>query len=563
MRSLAFLPFFSLAFACAFGCSGCGSSSSNGGDTDSGATTDSGTGDVSTDTPTACNVDTSPKPGKAIVEQGAVVGATSGGTYAFLGIPYAAPPVAGLRWMPPQPAACWDGEKQTTAFGTICMQQTQAGAVTGGEDCLTINVWTPSDFTADAKMPVLVFVHGGANIVGSSSDATTDGSKLYDGAALSAARHVVVVTFNYRVAAMGFFAHAGLDAERTQNASGDWGLHDQVAALQWVQKNAHAFGGDPTHLLLFGQSAGATDVGILYASPLAKGLFSAVLAESGGWDLQSHAKALDYGKKLVDGAGCTKSTDADTIACLRALPPDAIVKALPQSFDLAAPTGTIFQPSVDGWIVPDEPTTIVTAGKHNAVPFVLGSNGAEISAYVPATMTDADYRARLLALAGTAAGADAVYAQYPPSDWGTPRDAFVAAISDAIFTCPTRRMARAAAKGQTLPVHRYFFTHGLANVAPALAYVGAFHGLELAFVFRHLSVNGYAPSTGEGALSDAIDDYWTRLASTGDVGGSPEPAWPIYDGASDPYLQLEDPIATGASVHGKQCDFWDAVPSGG
>jgi para-nitrobenzyl esterase len=502
-----------------------------------------------------------------IVEQGAIVGATSGGAYAFLGVPYAAPPIDDLRWKPPQPAACWSGEKQATSFGSICTQQSQtgAGAILGSEDCLTINVWTPSDFTADAKMPVLVFVHGGANIIGSSSDATTDGSKLYDGAALSAARHAVVVTFNYRLAAMGFFAHAGLDAERPQNASGDWGLHDQIAALQWVQKNAHAFGGDPSHLLLFGQSAGATNVGILFASPLAKGLFSAVLAESGGWDLQKHATAIAYGKTLADAAGCTKSTDADTIACLRAMSADAIAKALPQTFDLSAPTGKIFQPSVDGWLVPDEPTTIIAAGKHNAVPFVLGSNADEISAYFPAAeLSDADYRARLLALSGSATAADILYAQYPPSDWGgSPRAAYVALVSDVLFTCPARRMARAAVKGQTQPVHRYFFTHKLANIVPALAYVGAFHGLELGFVFRHLAVNAYVPSAGENALSDAIDDYWTRLAATGDVDGSPEIAWPIYDATSDPYLQLEDPIATGASVRGKQCDFWDTVPSPG
>jgi len=407
-------------------------------------------------------------------------------------------------------------------------------------------------------------VHGGANIAGSSADTTTDGSHLYDGAALAASKHVVVVTMNYRVAAMGFFAHAALDAERPENASGDWALLDQIAALQWVQKNVHAFGGDATHVLLFGESAGATDVGLLFASPLAKGLFSAVAIESGNWSVKPHADALTYGQKLVTGAGCAKSSDAETLACLRALPADQIAKALPQSFDLTAPTASeIFQPSIDGWVVPGDPTARVAAGSHDAAPLLIGSNADEISAFLPpAEMTDAEYRAHLLALAGgSTTAADTLYAQYPPSDWGgSPRAAYVACVSDVLFTCPTRRLARAAVEGQTQPVYRYFFTHALKNAGPAVQALGAFHGLELAFVFRHLAVNGYTPTSGESALSDAMDDGWTHLASSGDVGTA---VWPKYDGATDPYVQLEDPIGTGAGVRTKQCDFWDTVAAAG
>lgn len=527
-----------------------------------------GGGDAASDTPVdggvdgagACSADPTAKPGKVVVEQGALVGTSQGGTWSYLGVPYAAPPVGDLRWKPPRPAACWGGERKADQFGSKCVQQSTTGTnIVGSEDCLTLNVWTPSDATADAKLPVLVFVHGGANIYGSAADTATDGSLFYDGAELASRRHVVVVTMNYRVAAMGFFAHAGLDAERTEKASGSWAFLDQIAALQWVQKNVRVFGGDASHVLLFGESAGATDVGVLFASPLTKGLFSSVLAESGAWKMQTHDEALTYGKKLVDANGCAKGSDAETIVCLRALPPETIAKSLPQSFSLTAPTATaIFRPSIDGWVVPEQPTDRVAAGKHNPVPLIVGTNADEISLGIP-DMTDAEYHAQLNALAGSTAGGDAVYAQYPPSDWGTPRDAYVAVLSDVIFTCPTRRFARAAAKGQTLPVRRYFFTHALQGAGDATKKLGAFHGLDLPFVFHHLTVNFYTPTAGENALADAIENYWTRFAASGDPNGGSDVSWPLYDATKDSVLLLEDPIVAGGPVRSKQCDFWDLV----
>ncbi|GAC1369417.1 MAG: carboxylesterase family protein [Polyangiales bacterium] len=542
--------------------SACGSSSSaDPSPQDSGVVGDLGTGaeaapEVGGDAPGSCTTDPAPKPGKVVVDAGALLGVASGKTWAFLGVPYAAPPTGALRWKPPAPAACWSGERAATSFGTVCVQNGAGGVVVGNEDCLTVNVWTPTDFTPDAKLPVMVFIHGGANVEGSTALVTADGTThLYDGANLAARGHAVVVTLNYRLGAMGFFSHPGLDAERPEKVSGNWAIHDQIAALKWVQRNAHAFGGDPSHVLLFGESAGAMDAAILYASPLASGLFTAVALESGLYRSGKLADAETYSQGLVDGSSCKGA--ADPIACLRALPAEAIVAALPQNFDLTKLTTKLFGPSVDGWVLPEPVVARIAAGKHNAAPLVVGTNAQELAVGVP-DMTDAEYKARLDTLGGSTTAGDLLLSKYPVADWGTPRDAYVALITDATFTCDARRLARAASKGQTQPVRRYFFTHVLQNAGAIGKRAGAFHGLDLGFLFDHLAANGYAPSAGESALADAMGKAWTSLAVSGDPTPPGAPAWPLY-GAADPYLQLEDPIATGAGVRTALCDFWDTI----
>jgi para-nitrobenzyl esterase len=502
-----------------------------------------------------CPSSVAPRPGTVLSDRGAVSGVQRGASWAFLGIPYAAPPVGPLRLRPPERHACWSDDRAAKAFGERCPQLDDKYAVVGKEDCLTLNLWTPATPPA-APLPVLFFVHGGGNIQGSSAQLAADGKTyLYDGQALSEKAQVVVVTINYRLGALAWLAHASLAKESTKGSAGNYGTLDQIAALEWVQRNIARLGGDPKRVLLFGESAGALDSCLLVTSPLAKGLFSAALMQSGGCAARPRADAEAFAVKFVAAAGCDKA--ADVPACLRGLPAETLAKTLPDAIELAGKQGN-HQPCVDGWVQPDAPLATLAAGKHNAVPFVVGANADETGIAVGA-MSEAQYKAAVYALAGSVALGDQILAQYPVADYGTPRRAYVALTSDVKFICGARRVARAAVKGQTLPVYRYHFTHALENGGAVLKEVGAFHALELTFVFLKLGASGYSPSAGELALADAIGGYWSRLAASGDPNGGGAPAWPRYDAASDPYLQLDTTIVAGAGVRTKQCDFWDTL----
>jgi para-nitrobenzyl esterase len=537
---------------------GCGSSSSSADPTPD-AGSDGGIDAIAPDggdASGACTITATAAPGTVVTSKGAVHGAHAGKTWSYLGIPYAAPPVGPLRWKPPAEASCFAGTREATAYGKACVQQNAAGAIVGDEDCLSINVWIPEDATPSAKLPVMVFLHGGANIEGQADLVLTDGkTHLYDPQPIVERAAVIVVTLNYRLGAFGFLANAAL-ADATTKASGDYGLHDQLAALRWVQKEIASFGGDPARVMLFGESAGAIDAALLYASPRAAGLFKVVALESGAFGAQKKDAAEAYGQKLVSAAGCEGKPDV--AACLRALSAEAIAKALPQKFDLSNPLDPIFSPSVDGDVVPDQPLTLIAAGKHNAAALLVGSNSDEMGLGIP-ELTEDQYRARVETLAGSAVARDFVLAQYPSSEWGSPRKAYVALLTDSVFTCQARKMARAATKGQSQPVYRYFFTHALENGGDLVKSYGAFHALELSFVFHHLDANAYVPSAGEVSLADTMTGAWTRFATSGDPNGGGMPTWPRYDVATDPYLQLDTTVKAGAALRTKQCDFWDTV----
>jgi para-nitrobenzyl esterase len=327
---------------------GCGSSSSDdapgptgdaGGDT---LVPTDGAGDASG----ACTITATPAAGTVVTSQGAFHGTHAGKTWSYLGMPYAAPPIGPLRWKPPLPASCSSSTREATSYGKACVQQNAAGSIIGDEDCLSINVWIPEDATPASKLPVMVYVYGGANIEGQADLVLSDGrTHLYDPQPIVERASVIVVNFNYRIGALGFLANPAL-ADAATKASGNYGLHDQLAALRWVQKEIASFGGDPARVMLFGESAGAIDAALLYASPQAKGLFGAVALESGAFGAQKKDAAEAYGQKLVVAAGCDGKPDV--AACLRALSAEAVAKALPQKFDLSNPLVPIFGPSIDG-----------------------------------------------------------------------------------------------------------------------------------------------------------------------------------------------------------------------
>jgi para-nitrobenzyl esterase len=489
----------------------------------------------------------------AVTESGLVRGVRSGDTFAFKGIPFAAPPVGELRWRPPAPPLPWFGVRDASSFGATCPQLDAEDHVVGDEDCLTLNVWTPVGATPSSRLPVLFFIHGGGHVQGSASEQAGDGEYFYDGADLASRAQAVVVTVQYRLGALGFVAIPALGPESPSGVAANFGLLDLVAALEWVSRDITGFGGDPSRVLVFGESAGAVESCMLVASPLGAGLFSAALMESGACVASLRAEAEAAGSAFVTAAGCASA--ADVPACLRGLSAAEAVLAVPAHASVAG-RGSGFQPAVDGLVLPDLPEALLAAGRHNRVPLVVGANADETGRDAPLLADEAAYRVAVLALVGgSQVVADAILQRYPVAEYGTPRKAYVALTSDAKFICTARRAARAAAAGGS-PVWRYFFTHALDNGGAVQHALGAFHGLELAFVFDHLEIAGYVPTAGERELAALIIASWAGLAATGDP-GVPGAPWPPYDPVRDTFQQLEDPPSTGEGIRTAQCDFWD------
>jgi para-nitrobenzyl esterase len=487
-------------------------------------------------------------------DQGPVQGATAGATRTFFGIPYAAAPVGELRWKGPKPAEPWSSVRDATARGPLCPQLNAlgGGVATGtSEDCLTLNVWTPS--AVKAKAPVMVWIHGGAFTLGSGGEPT------YDGRALSEASGHVIVTLNYRLGPLGFLAHAALDAEDPGHASGNYGLEDQRAALQWIQANIAAFGGDPGNVTLFGNSAGGISVCQHLVSPGSDGLYHRAILESGpclAFILFTQARAEAQAEALAQAVGCADA--ATTAKCLRGKPADAILTALPPNAGLISSGGVNWAPVLNGGFAPEDPEKLLAQGKFDKVPVLLGSNKDEGTLFLALAgqdvPTDADYQTLVASLFGASAQAPIV-AAYPSASFPSPKAAMAAVIGDAIFVCPTRRAARAAAAAG-VPTYRYTFTHAIDfQLFPGL---GAFHGSDVPFIFH----NGYFGSMltpAEEPLSAAMVGYWGRFAATGDPNGEGAVKWPAYDSSGDAHIVLDLSIATGTGLAKTACDFWDGL----
>ena len=481
-------------------------------------------------------------PGAVMTEGGAVSGRASGGSIAYRGIPFAASTAGPLRFRPPAPAAPWTGVRDASAPGPACAQLDDAGAPTGSEECLFLNVWAAAT-APEAPLPVLFFVHGGGNAAGDASDA------YYDGSRFAGTGRAVVVTANYRLSSFGWLAQPFLSAEARRGVSGNYGLLDLLAALRWVRRNAAAFGGDPTRVTVFGESAGGVNTCSLFASPLARGLFAGALVESGGCAQRPLADFVTFGSTLTEKAGCAAA--ADPAGCLRALTPSQLLLALPPVVTVASSSGQLWGPAVDGFVLPDSPDVAMAKGTPGRVPFAIGANADETAQAAPAVSSEAEYRA--LAAAQFGPLAPLVLARYPASSYGTPRKAYVAATTDARFVCPSRRYARAAAKGGS-PVFRYFFSY------PASRLYGAVHGVELPFVFGSFSaIPGYSPDAAATALSEAMSGAWARFAAGGDPNGPGLVAWPAYDPARDRTLVWDAPVSVADGIRASECDFWDAL----
>jgi para-nitrobenzyl esterase len=467
------------------------------------------------------------------------------GVRLFRGIPYAAPPVGALRWRAPQPVVAWSGIKAADRFSAACMQNptdTQGNAWREGlsefsEDCLYLNVWTPAKDAA-AKLPVMVFVHGGGNTRGAASE------NQYDGAYL-AKKGVVFVSFNYRMNVFGFMAHPELTRESEHRSSGNYALLDQIAALQWIQRNVARFGGDPGNVMVFGHSAGASNVSSLIASPLAKGLFHRALLLSGS-SLSVRTPLADAEKAGVTFA---ETLGAPTIAALRQKSAEEILKAQRRQMGV----------NVDGWVLPQDVYSIFTAGRQNDVPFIVGTvaddaPGAATAAKAAeaqgnAQKTFGDLASRYLKL-------------YPAS---TDDEAAISAHAFRTNTALTnaRTLARLHAKTAKSKVYWYYFTHvsqmpeGLMwGGRPAQAW-GAYHGSELVYVFNAFPLQDWNWRPVDLKLGDTISSMFAAFAKTGSPAVPGLPEWPAFTPAAETVMNFADVPKAQTAPHRQRLDFID------
>jgi len=481
-----------------------------------------------------------------LIEQGKLVG--SGGRGAevrvYKGIPFAAPPVAGLRWKPPQPPDHWQGVRRATEFGDSCPQPPYPsnGLFAGttvpiSEDCLYLNIWTPAK-SAGEQLPVMVWIHGGGFDRGTGSASGYDGENL-------ARKGVVVVTINYRLGLLGLLALPELAAESPHHSSGNYGLMDQIAALGWVQRNIAAFGGDARRVTIFGQSAGSVSVSVLMASPLAKGLFMRAIGESGGSFglLLSLADAERQGLKVAEELGVKQ----DVLKSLRAMSTTALVQS-------SANNETV--QIIDGWVLRQSVYAVFRTGQQNHVPLIVGNNrneGGNLATLPTGRISPAEFTASARKDFGSLA--DKFLEAYPA---GTSEDAATAAhyasFRDGAFGWDMRTWARMETQTGHGHTYRYYFT----RVPPgrAGARLGAFHGAELAYVFENFTFRLFYVDVDK-QLGEAISSYWVNFAKTGDPNGAGLPPWPVYDRARDDVLEFGDEVKVQFGVNAAGLDFFD------
>jgi para-nitrobenzyl esterase len=448
----------------------------------------------------------------------------------FKGIPFAAPPVGGLRWKEPQPIKPWAGTLKTVEFGAPCSQRSSGWndklAAAGKEDCLFLNVWT-SPWPTQSKKPVMVWIHGGANMGGSALGLTAT-EPSFDGERLSR-RGVVVVSIHYRLGVFGFMAHPELSAESAHQASGNYGIMDQIAALKWVRDNISKFGGDPSNVTVFGQSAGAEDLGMLMISPLARGLFHKAIAESwpglGGGRTPPALKEVEQAGVALAQKMNAPATGA--INFLRSLPAEAFVQTSSGGGTAGRSVGGrggggLANPNIDGYVIAKSPTEVFRAGEQAPVPFIVGNNGRERTVRGGTEELKTTITGRFGAMADKVIKMYEAAPVYAP--WGNANAQYA---TDAEFRCSAVLVANwHSAK---FPTWEYEFTR-------AYEPDGATHSWELQYVFGNLLDISKDPLDRK--LSDQMQIYWTNFAKTGNPNGNGLLNWPKHDPSTKSYLEF-------------------------
>ena len=459
----------------------------------------------------------------------------------FLGIPYAAPPVASARWKPPATPGSWTGERMATDYGPNCMQEPYPKGSffyrpvrLSSEDCLYLNVWTSANF--DEKRPVMVWIHGGSLTRGSGARATYDGSNLVQ-------KGIVLVTINYRLGVFGYFAHPELISESPNDAAGNYGLLDQVRALEWVQDNIAAFGGDPDNVTIFGESAGSWSVNLLSASPLAKGLFHKAIGESGA----RLDPRMTLSEATRDGSDLAAALGAASLVDMRAVSAQQL---------LSAATSNRFRTDgiVDGWSIPDQPYAIFSSGRQNKVPVLTGYNAEEGTTLGLLSMIPANndvYISRAQDMYGD------LFSEfleiYPENDL---REATLDSYRDARYGWNSITWARMTENvGES--AYLYFFSHR--PPGPQKEILGAYHAAEIAYVFNNPQGLRHTATNDDIQLADVMSDYWVNFASTGNPNAEGLPEWKPYTQLNPNYVELNVTAIPYTDLTPASWDFFDKV----
>jgi para-nitrobenzyl esterase len=491
--------------------------------------------------------------------QGEYVGADKN-VAAFLGIPYAAPPVGDLRWKPPQPVKAWKGTRPARQFGPACPQPDMMGEflksavkTLGGdeslvpalgptsEDCLSLNVWT-ANLHGKTKQPVMVWIHGGAGFIGRGTD---EGAGWVQ-------KGVVAVSINYRLGTLGFLAHPALTAESPRHSSGAYAILDQIAALEWVHRNIAALGGDPANVTVYGQSSGGEFIGALLVSPLAKGLFQRATIQSGfpfpfGQQRLSAVvgpieSAYDSGLKLVEQLGVKQSSNL--LSELRRLLVEKIVSTEPP-WD--------YKPPVDGWVIPEDPVEALRSGHGANVPLLVGSTTDEATVLVDFFLTDrseASYRAWLKQNYGDFD--ETLLGRYPISGPNGAMGSFVALVS-ADADCAARDEARLSTHGSR-KVYRYKVSYQFPGAGGAE--LRAFHSIDVFLLFDYAKLFRIPIDSAGESLAETLQNYWLQFARTGNPNRTGLPEWPAYDATQDQYLDLGKTIQLKHEPDERTCDLF-------
>lgn len=494
-------------------------------------------------------------PAQVATDKGAVEGAPTadGKVVAFKGIPYAAPPVGDLRWAPPAPAAAWTGVRAAKGFGYHCEQTSvfkdmmfhDPGA---SEDCLTLNVWTPAS-SASAKLPVMVWIYGGGLQGGATSEGRQDGQFL-------AHKDVVVVSMNYRLGIFGFFVHPELTAESAHHASGNYGLMDQNAAIQWVKRNIAAFGGDPDNITLFGESAGSFSVNFHVASPMSRDLIKHAIGESGGAIASSRGRGLTREQAEQTGVAAALTLyGTSKLADLRALSTEDIMRPI------LAPGAPSFTSVVDGWFLPKPVAEIYAAGEEAHIPVLAGWNADESRGSITGSLNT--FSADGFASLGQhdfPTQSEEFLKLYPRSTESEAMRSATDYVGDKFIAYGTWKWLEQQVATGKAPVYRYLFAlpnPGDRFHTPA---VGAYHSDDIEYVFGTLASRPEAVWRPEDyKMSNEIQGYWTNFAKTGDPNGAGLPKWPKYGPTEWQTMHLDKTSAAKPDSHRERYLFLDSV----
>jgi para-nitrobenzyl esterase len=469
------------------------------------------------------------------VDGGRVLGVATGEITEFKGVPFARAPIDDLRWKPPQPVQNWQGTLRADSFAPDCPQLGGGAMAAGGsalpsgesEDCLYLNVWTAAE-TGDEKRPVMVWIYGGGYRAGS-----TDLPE-YDGAAL-AREGVVYVSIAYRVGVLGFLAHPELSAESPRNVSGNYGLQDQIAALDWVRRNISSFGGDPDRITIFGQSAGSMSTSYLAASPLATGKFHRLIGQTGAGFGALAPRSLD--RAAAEGVEFARQVGAESVQELRSMPAAALVRA-------AGPASGRFEPNQDGWLVPSILAEVYRNSEQNDVDMLIGSNADELGEN--ATLTLEEYRSELQSTYGRDAAA--LMRLHPAQSDAEARASHRRLSTISLGDYTMYSWARAQANTGESPLYVYRFTQNPPVPSseqpggPDAAPPGAWHGAEIVYALGNLEAKDWPWTPRDRGLSEQMMSYWVNFAKSGDPNGPGLPRWPTYHEAPGMVMELGEDV---------------------